>query len=89
MIGPSSVPSFAPHVHYRFDRVRGQWVVLAPERVLVPDEVAVEILKLVDGRRSAEQIAQGLAAVYDASPEEILADVLELLQDLATKGVVR
>jgi pyrroloquinoline quinone biosynthesis protein D len=89
MIGPSSVPSFGPHVHYRFDRVRGQWLVLAPERVLVPDEVAVEILKLVDGRRSAEQIAQGLAAVYDASREEILADVLELLQDLATKGVVR
>ena len=79
---------FAPHVKFRHDETRGRWVVLAPERLLLPDEQAVEILKLVDGVRSVDAVIDLLAARFDAPRAVIAADVTAMLQDLADKGVV-
>jgi pyrroloquinoline quinone biosynthesis protein D len=61
-------------------------VILAPERVLAPDEIAVEILQLCDGVRSVEQMIDQLAAKYTAERAAIGADVIAMLQDLADKG---
>jgi pyrroloquinoline quinone biosynthesis protein D len=72
----------------RQDKARGQWVVLGPERMFVPDEVALEVLRLLDGARSVDAMADDLASRYAASRAEILADVLALLEDLHTRGVV-
>ena len=47
-----SVPAFNRGFRLRHDQVRGSWVVLAPERLFLLDEPAVEVLKLVDGARS-------------------------------------
>ena len=63
-------------------------MVLAPERAFVPDDTALEVLKLVDGARSVGAIADALAARFDAPREVIEADVLEMLRDLAERGVV-
>ena len=62
---------------------------LAPERLFVPDEHALEILKLIDGARSATVIVDDLAARFDAPRATIEADVLEMLQDLVERGVLR
>jgi pyrroloquinoline quinone biosynthesis protein D len=35
------VPSFRRGTKFRFDTVRDAWIVLAPERLFVPDEQAV------------------------------------------------
>lgn len=83
-----SVPAFPPHVKMRYDEARKRWVLLAPERVLMPDEIAVEILKRVDGRTVAA-IVDDLAAAFDAPREDIARDVTAMLQDLADKGVIR
>jgi pyrroloquinoline quinone biosynthesis protein D len=83
------VPAFAAGVKFRFDAVRQAWVVLAPERLFLPDEQAVEILKLVDGARSLDVIIDGLAARFDAPRDLIAGDVTTMLRDLADKGVVR
>jgi pyrroloquinoline quinone biosynthesis protein D len=88
MIGEASVPRLPRGVRLRFDETRQKWVVLAPERVLVPDEIALEILKLVDGTASVSTIADALATKYQASRGEVGADVMQLLQDLADKGMV-
>ena len=40
-----TVLRFPPYVKFRFDGKRQAWVVLAPERLLLPDEQAVEILR--------------------------------------------
>jgi pyrroloquinoline quinone biosynthesis protein D len=56
--------------------------------MFVPDEVALEVLRLIDGARSVAAIADDLAARFAAPREEILADVTEMLADLAEKGVV-
>jgi pyrroloquinoline quinone biosynthesis protein D len=79
---------FAPHVKFRHDETRGRWVVLAPERLLLPDEQAVEILKLVDGARSVDAVIDALARQFDAPRGVIAADVTAMLQDLADKGVL-
>jgi pyrroloquinoline quinone biosynthesis protein D len=87
-VNAAAVPRFARGVRLRFDETRAAWVVLAPERLFVPDEHAVEVLKLVDGERSAAAIIDALAARFAAPRAEIEGDVLELLGDLAERGVL-
>ncbi|MDF3813617.1 MULTISPECIES: pyrroloquinoline quinone biosynthesis peptide chaperone PqqD [Rhodopseudomonas] len=81
-----SRPILPRHAKLRFDETRQRWVVLAPERVLAPDNIAVEILQLCDGVRSVAQIIDQLAAKYVAPRELIGADVIAMLQDLGDKG---
>jgi pyrroloquinoline quinone biosynthesis protein D len=83
------IPRFGVGVKFRFDEVRQAWILLAPERLFMPDEHAVEILKLIDGRRTIDDMAQDLAARF-AAPRDIIADdIAALLQDLSDKGVVK
>ena len=84
----TSVPKLARGARMRFDETRQRWVVLVPERVLAPDDIAVEVLKLCDGVRSVADIAEHLAGVYVAPVGEIMADVVEMLQGLAESGFV-
>ena len=87
-VAAASVPKLAPHIRLRFDEARHRWTLLAPERVLVPDEIAVEILQLCDGQASVEAIAGTLAAKFQAPPGEVRNDVIEMLQDLVDKGML-
>ena len=86
MVSAASVLRLSPHIVFRFDATRQRWIVMAPERLMLPDEQAVEILKLVDGTASIEAIVGTLASRYNAPREEIAGDVTEMLQDLADKG---
>ena len=74
------------HAKLRFDETRKVWVILAPERVLAPDEIAVEVLQLCDGARSVADVIDALVLKYTAPREAIAADVIAMLQDLADKG---
>jgi pyrroloquinoline quinone biosynthesis protein D len=76
----------ARHAKLKFDEARQVWVILVPERVLAPDEIAVEILQLCDGVRNVDQIIDVLAAKYAADRSLIGADVIAMLRDLAEKG---
>jgi pyrroloquinoline quinone biosynthesis protein D len=49
----AAAPAFARGVRLRFDAARDVWIVLAPERMFVPDEIALEVLKLVDGKATS------------------------------------
>jgi pyrroloquinoline quinone biosynthesis protein D len=80
---------FAPGVKFRFDQTRQAWIVLAPERLFMPDQHAAEILKLIDGARTTDAIIDDLAARFEAPRATIEADVLEMLQDLVERGVLR
>jgi pyrroloquinoline quinone biosynthesis protein D len=85
-VSEASRPVLPRHAKLRFDETRQRWVILAPERVLAPDEIAVEILQLCDGVRSVEQMIDQLAAKYTAERAAIGVDVIAMLQDLADKG---
>jgi pyrroloquinoline quinone biosynthesis protein D len=80
---------FARGVKLRFDEVRSSWVLLGPERAFVPDEHAVEVLKLIDGEKTEAAIVDELAARYDAPRETIAMDVAQMLDDLANRGAIR
>jgi pyrroloquinoline quinone biosynthesis protein D len=82
-------PHLPPYLKLRHDAGRGRWVLLAPERILTPDDIAVAVLKLCDGKRTVEEIAEALAKDYAAPVDVILKDVVELLQGLADKGYVK
>jgi pyrroloquinoline quinone biosynthesis protein D len=87
MVSAASILRIAPHIVFRFDDTRQRWIMMAPERLMLPDEQAVEILKLVDGKASVDVIVDSLAARYAQAPRELIAkDVTTMLQDLADKG---
>src|SRR3954470_3294217 len=79
-VSEASRPILPRHAKLKFDQTRQLWVILAPERVLAPDETAVEILQLCDGARSVAEIVDQLAAKYTAERAAIGADVVAMLQ---------
>jgi pyrroloquinoline quinone biosynthesis protein D len=88
VIAASTVPRFARGMRLREDQARARWVVVGPERLFVPDEIALDILRLMDGSRNVDGIVDDLAARFDAPRDAIATDVLALLEDLRMKGVV-
>ena len=89
ILSEASCPTLAPHVVLRRDEARSRWVILAPERVLVPDETAAEVVGMTDGKATIAEIVDRLAEKYAAPREEIAGDVLEMLQDLAEQGYLK
>ena len=85
-VSEQSRPKLPRHAKLKFDETRKVWVILAPERVLAPDEIAVEVLQLCDGERRVSDMVDQLAAKYAAPREAISRDVVAMLQDLADKG---
>jgi pyrroloquinoline quinone biosynthesis protein D len=85
-VSEASRPVLPRHARLKFDETRQRWVVLAPERVLAPDEIAVEVLQLCDGARTVEAVIDQLAEKYNAERADIAVDVIAMLQDLADKG---
>jgi len=58
-VSEASRPKLPRHAKLKFDETRKVWVILAPERVLAPDEIAVEVLQLCDGVRSVGVFVKG------------------------------
>jgi pyrroloquinoline quinone biosynthesis protein D len=81
-------PRFAPGVRLQQDRARDRWIVMAPERMFVPDETALEVLRLVDGTRDIEAIIDALAEKFAAPREVIATDVRAMLDDLVARGAL-
>jgi len=82
------LPRFPKHVKFRYNKPRDEWVILAPERLVKLDAIAVEILKLVDGEKSVRIISKELSKKFNAPEDVILKDVKEMLQDLSDKGFI-
>jgi pyrroloquinoline quinone biosynthesis protein D len=84
----ASRPRLPRGVRLRHDATRNAWMLLAPERVVVPDETAVEVLRLCDGERTVEAIVAELARAFEADPAEVEADVLAFLAELAAQRMI-
>ena len=75
-------PALLSGVRVKHDRVRGTWVLLAPERALKLDPVGHAILSEVDGERPFAEIVETLAARYDAPRARIAGDARAYLVSL-------
>lgn len=89
MIARHDVPRLAARARLRHDRVTGGWLLLYPEQGLELDETAADVLRLCTGERSVGAIVEDLAARYAAAPGEVERDVLELLDTLVARALVR
>ena len=81
-------PRFARGVRLHHDRARERWVVMAPERMFVPDETALEVLRLIDGTLDLDGIIDALAKKFDAPRDVIAVDVRAMAEDLQARGVL-
>lgn len=87
-IEETSVPALLRGVRLHHDKARDQWVLLAPERMLKLDGIAVEILKRVDGERSLAAIADDLCTTFEAERSQVLSDSGAFLQQLIDRRMV-
>lgn len=84
----TAVPRFAPGFRLRFNPARERHVLLGPERVFVPDDTGLAVLRLIDGQRSISAIVAALATAYAAPADRIAADVAALLRQLTDRGAI-
>jgi pyrroloquinoline quinone biosynthesis protein D len=83
----SSRPRLAEKARLKWDAVRGKYLLLFPEGVLVLNPTAYEILELSDGQRTCEEIIKTLSERYQNNAIE--GDVKEVLQKLADRNFVK
>ncbi|MCW6507787.1 pyrroloquinoline quinone biosynthesis peptide chaperone PqqD [Lichenifustis flavocetrariae] len=83
-----SKPRLPRGVRLKHDAVRNEWTLLAPERVLKADLVAVEILKRCTGDATITAIVDDLASAFKADRTRIESDVQTFLADLAAKRMI-
>lgn len=79
-------PLLVRHARYRWDAVRQQHQLVFPEGLLVLNESAAAIVQLCDGRALADLLAV-LGESYPGAA--VQGDVLDLLDQLARKGLLR
>jgi coenzyme PQQ biosynthesis protein PqqD len=89
MIDVASVVKLAAKARLRFDRHRQQHMLLYPERGLVLSATAADVVTLLAEARAVSAIIDELAEKYGpARRDDITRDVLELLRDLGSRGLV-
>jgi len=85
----NDIPKLPRHAKLRFDEARKKWIINAPERVFELDEIAAEIMQLIDGKSSIIGIVDILVKKFEGASKDIVKkDVLSLLQPLAEKGFI-
>ena len=83
------IPKLPRHAKLRFDKARNKWIINAPERVFELDDIASEVIQLVDWESSIDSIINKLLEKFSGAPREVIAkDVLAMLQPLADKGFI-
>lgn len=89
-ITESSELAYERGVRLHFDEARSAWTLMAPEKIVVLDEIAHEVVSAsLASDVSVAQAIDALAQKFQAPREEISVDVIEMLQGFADKRLVR
>ncbi|MEU2393556.1 PqqD family protein [Streptomyces sp. NPDC007369] len=86
-VGPDSVASLPLNVKMR--NHRGTMVVGGYEHFFELTGPAVSIWRGIDGKRTVRDIAALIAEEYDIDQESVVADIVELITELARHDVVK
>ena len=87
-LAAESIPRLPRGVRLKHDEARGEWLLLAPERVIQLDPIALAVLQRCTGEASFSAIVDDLATTYAAPRERIETDVGALLGQLIAKRMV-
>jgi coenzyme PQQ biosynthesis protein PqqD len=83
-------PRLAAKARLRFDRKAMRYMLLYPERGLVLNPTAAEIVRLCTGDNTVGDIVERLAAQYpDQAREALEQEVLAFLRVMAGRGLVQ
>jgi len=76
-------------VRLRQDRERNCWTLMAPERVIVLDEIAHQVIvEVVESDGLLAGVIDRLSQLFDAPREEIASDVVDMLQPFVDKQLL-
>lgn len=83
-------PRLAPKVRLRWDRKDGRYMLLYPERGLVLNGTAAEVVKLCTGEHTVASIVAQLAGQYADQPADAIErEVLTFLHAMVDRGLIR
>lgn len=85
----TSVPALRRGVRRQFDKARNVPILMAPEKIIVLDDIADAILAECDAASSVDDIILRLSARFSAPAEEIRNDVMVFLQTLLDQGLIQ
>lgn len=83
------IPSFRPNVRYELDRERGLWMVRRPEGDIAPEPASTEVMALVDGQRSLDDIAHHISQSSGRPETDSRQTVRRVAGELVGLGVLR
>ena len=89
MISTESRPVLASKARLRFDRKSSRYMLLYPERGLVLNLTAADVLQRCDGERTVGAIVAELAQRYGQEPPAVEREVMEFLQTMADRGLLQ
>ena len=89
MIDASSRPRLAAKARLRFDRKSSRYMLLYPERGLVLNPTAADVLQCCTGERTVSSIVEKLAQKYGHGAPAVEREVMTFLQTLADRGLVQ
>lgn len=90
--GASLTSVFQRHPNASFTRFGDEGLIVVPHGAwqVVVNGTGLRVFEMLDGKRSVSDLSQQLAQEYEgASKEQMAADVLEVLNELETKGAVQ
>ena len=88
-IAKSSRPKLTAKARLRFDRRDAQFLLLYPERGLLLNGTASDILNLCSGRLTVGRIVELLATRHDDYVRELIQnDIFTFLSDLRARGII-
>ena len=83
-------PRLAPKVRLRWDRKDERYMLLYPERGLVLNGTAAQVVKLCTGEHTVAAILARLAEQYADQPAEAIErEVLTFLHAMVDRGLIR
>jgi|HubBroStandDraft_6_1064221.scaffolds.fasta_scaffold904952_2 coenzyme PQQ biosynthesis protein PqqD len=81
-------PRLSRKARLKLDPIDKNHVLLAPERGMVLNPSAAEILARCDGERTVDRIAEELSRQTDAPLDGVRRDVVAFLEEMAKRGLV-
>ena len=83
-------PRLAPKVRLRWDRKDSRYMLLYPERGLVLNATAAEVVKLCTGEHTVAAIVERLAELYAPQPADAIErEVLVFLNAMVERGLIQ